>query len=392
MKIRMCEIVSQVDSGDTIFDIEKAKLILVSKKCIKDWCYILHDKDTYTQEDELKDSEHREGMLKPKHIHIALRFNQPQDSKYVAKWFGISENFVNKIHGKYVDAVLYQTHRNCPDKYQYSEKEVIANFNYNELIKDEMTSRGNINAIIQGILNGEITEYNKLEKVDGLLLVKYARQINDAFKLWQQKVESSQQERDMKVIFITGKSGSGKTTLAKRIAESKKVPYFVSSGSNDILYGYVGQKVVILDDFRPSSLGLADLLKLTDPFTASSVKSRYKNKFLNADILILTTVLSLDTFYEHVFSEEKEPIIQLKRRCSTYIRMDRENIYVSVWDNNKMRYSNEKIYKNDLLDEFKEQEKEHPVDVQARVDALMPFLKKDDSVFRLVPLERGEKK
>ena len=155
--------------------------------------------------------------------------------------------------------------------------------------------------------------------------------------------------------------------------------------------GFRGQDVLILDELRPSFLALSDLLKISDPFTSSTVKSRYKNKFLNCKILIITTVLSLDSFYEHVFSEEKEPITQLKRRCSTYIRMDRENICVSVWDNVKMRYSEEVVYKNNLLDEFLKKEKEHPQDVQTRVASLMPFLEEDTSVFQLTPVKRKEK-
>ena len=395
MKIRMCEIVSQLmdNEGNSLFDIEKMKLILATKKCIHDYSYIIHDKDIYTEEDEEKNPDHKAGELKPQHIHLVMRFenNQPQDSKYVAKWFGIQENFVNKIHGKFSDAVLYQTHRNCPDKYQYPEEEVHASFNYNEFIEKETSQYGSINEIIQDILDGRITEYNKTEKVNGMILVKYARQISEAFKVRQERLETTQQERNMQVVFISGNSGSGKSTLAKKIATSQNLSYYVSSGSNDIMDGFRGQDVLILDELRPSFLALSDLLKISDPFTSSTVKSRYKNKFLNCKILIITTVLSLDSFYEHVFSEEKEPITQLKRRCSTYIRMDRENICVSVWDNVKMRYSEEVVYKNNLLDEFLKKEKEHPQDVQTRVASLMPFLEEDTSVFQLTPVKRKEK-
>ncbi len=45
------------------------------------------------------------------------------------------------------------------------------------------------------------------------------------------------QERHTTVYYICGKSGSGKTTLAKRIADSRKLDYFISSGSNDVMDG-----------------------------------------------------------------------------------------------------------------------------------------------------------
>ena len=96
MNMKRCEIVSHLkdNDGNTLFDIDNMKLILVSKKCIKDYCYIIHDKDTYTDKDEEANTEHKVGELKPAHIHLLIRFldNQPQDSKYIAKWFNISFN------------------------------------------------------------------------------------------------------------------------------------------------------------------------------------------------------------------------------------------------------------------------------------------------------------
>lgn len=65
---------------------------------------------------------------------------------------------------------------------------------------------------------------------------------------------------------------------------------------------------------------------------ASTVKSRYKNKYVNCDLVILTTVLDIDTFYKNVFAENDEPITQLKRRCQTYIKMWEDSIEISVWD------------------------------------------------------------
>ena len=82
----------------------------------------------------------------------------------------------------------------------------------------------------------------------------------------------------MECIYITGSSGSGKTTLARKIAESHGLAYFISSGSNDIMDGYGQEPCLIVDDIRPSVLGLSDLLKMLDPHTACSVGSRYKTK------------------------------------------------------------------------------------------------------------------
>ncbi|MCM1084084.1 MAG: hypothetical protein NC393_13330 [Clostridium sp.] len=384
MKIKRCEIVSNLadKDGNILFDMDNMKLVLETKKCIKDYSYIVHDKDVYTQEDEERNQEHKADTLKPAHVHLLLRFqdNQPQDTKYVAKWFKVAENFVNKIKGKWEDALLYQTHANAPSKYQYSNDEIVCNFDYEKVIaKYNDKKEDPLLEAINGILDGSIREYNKTIEIDQRLLVQYSKKINDAFKVRQEHLQATMQGRNMNVVFITGNAGAGKTTLAKRIAQEKGLAYFMSSGSNDILDGYMQQPCIILDDMRPSVLGLSDLLKLLDNFNATSVKSRYKNKYVNADLVIITTVLNIDTFYENVFAEHNEPVNQLKRRCGTYIRMDRESIYISVWDNRTMRYTNTVAYKNNLLQEYIPKQKQTEETVKENVTALMPFLELEES-------------
>ena len=81
----------------------------------------------------------------------------------------------------------------------------------------------------------------------------------------------------MEVIYIQGATGTGKTSYSKMLAEQKEYSYYISSSSNDILGDYKGQDCLILDDLRPSCMGLSDLLKMLDNHTTSTVKSRYKN-------------------------------------------------------------------------------------------------------------------
>ena len=397
--MKRCEIVSNLydTDGNTLFDLDNMQLIIASKKCIKDWSYIIHDKDTYTETDKRKNTEHKAGTLKAPHIHLLLRFadNQPQNTQFIAKWFKVAENFVNKIKGKWEDAVLYQTHRNAPDKFQYDIKNVNCNFDYVAFCEEyEDNQKNPLQDALERILSGEIREYNKTIEIDNLLLVQCSRQINEAFKVRQEHLLATMQERNMECIFITGRAGVGKSTLAKLIAQAKGLAYFMSSGSNDILDSYAQQPCIILDDMRPSVLGLSDLLKLLDNFNATSVKSRYKNKYVNADLIIITTVLNIDDFYANVFSEQQEPVNQLKRRCGTYIRMDRENILVSVWDKKTMRYTSEVSYKNTVLKDYIPNEKKTTADVKDHVSSLMPFLEldKDETpVFNLTPVKKRGK-
>ncbi len=379
--IRSCEVETKFEDGDgkVFITMEKVEEVLKEHaNCIRDYAYIIHDQDTYTAEEEQETPEHKAGTLKAPHIHVLLRFdrNQPQQFKSIAEWFGLEPQCVQKIKGRWEDAVLYLTHENAPEKFQYSADDVVANFNVQTII-NRAKERKKLDKILTQILTGEIREYNKTLAIDNLILVYQSKKINEAFKLRAEHLQATEQNRNTEVIFITGESGTGKTTLAKKIATERGLAYFVSSGSNDVMDGYGQQPCLILDDVRPSCLGLSDLLKLLDNHTATSIKSRYKNKYLNCDLVILTSVLDLDTFYNNVFEREREPITQLKRRCGTYIQMFRRSIIVSRWDNATMQYSAPLVFQNDILTQYVAPTPKNLETVQAEVQKLMPFLTPD---------------
>ena len=152
MKLKLCEIVQQLE----YISIEKIEEVLHTKECIRDYAYIIHDKDV--------DSE---GHLKAPHVHLALRFNNSYDTKHIAQWFDIQENYISKVKGKWVDMLKYLTHKNASDKYQYSDDEVVSNFDFLSVIEKSKT-RGIEDIfkderkieIIESIANGEIREFN----------------------------------------------------------------------------------------------------------------------------------------------------------------------------------------------------------------------------------------
>lgn len=334
MKTRLMEVMQSIDyMGDE--QISRG----ITSNYIQDWLYILHDKDTYTEEDEKKNSAHKAGSLKKAHYHIFLRLKDSTDSKYIAAAFGVEEQYINKIKGKWVDVLLYATHRNAPDKYQYDDSEVISNFDFST-VRDKEEKKKNDNkildAIIDGIDTGEIREYNLTDYISMKDYIKFERQIKRAFEYRTQRQKGI--NREMNCIYIQGVSGAGKTTYAKRIAEDKKYSYYISSGSNDVLDDYKGEDCIILDDLRPSCMGLSDLLKMLDNNTASSVKSRFKNKVLECKLIIITTTLPIETFFRNVFSEELESAIQLYRRCSVMIKMDLEEMHLYSFNNATRAY------------------------------------------------------
>lgn len=315
MRSRSCEIVQYTEYLN--MDYTQIVRVLESKGMVKDYAFILHDKDKDT---------------KP-HYHIAIRFNNAVEYSNVAKWFGIKEQYVGKVKGKWQDILKYLIHENAPEKHQYEEAEVISNFDF---AKAKVSGDGRKEEIINKIVSGEIREYNYYEHISIVEYDKYRKSIENAFKYRIDMIKGV--AREMECVFITGDSGTGKTSYAKKIAEEKGYSVFVSSGSNDPLDDYKGQDCIILDDLRPSCMGLSDLLKMLDNHTASTVKSRYKNKVLECKMIIITTTLDIDNFFNNVFSEERETVIQLKRRCNVMLNFEMDYIHNYIWQNRSREY------------------------------------------------------
>ncbi|QKX95696.1 MAG: replication initiator protein [Rapeseed phyllody phytoplasma] len=351
MKLRICELVI----NSNLINQPKIENILEAKKnAIQNYAFILHDKDIYQNEKEAQLNGKKIGDLKTPHWHIYLRFNNAYDVKHIAQWFNTEENFVSKIKGRFSDALMYMIHANRTDKHQYDEREVVSDFDWkSEAQQDIFLRKYKIDTRLKDILtkihSGEIKEYNITNYISIIEHNIYSAAIEKAFKYRTNTLKGI--ERNMECVFITGMSGSGKTTLAKKIAKEKNYQTYISSGSNDVLDDYQGQECIILDDLRSNCLGLTDLLKMLDNNTSYSVKSRYKNKVLECKLIIITTVKSIDDFFEDIFKKD-ESIIQLKRRCKLHISLDSKYISYSMWNPVKMEY--EKPFKkpNNLLNKF----------------------------------------
>lgn len=353
MQVKLFEIVSDTEH----VNIEDIVKVFNEKKPFKDYAYILHDKDIYTEEDEHKNPAHKAGTPKKAHYHIAVRLSYGVDTKHIADWLKVPENFINRVKGKWVDMLKYLTHENAVGKHQYSEDDVVSNYEWKqdkEKAIKKCYSEERKSKIINDIVNGVIREFNYNDYITIDEYDKYKKSIDNAFKYRTDMIKGG--KRNMECIYITGKSGTGKSTYAKKMCEDKNYSYFVSSGSNDVLDGYAGQDCIILDDLRPSCMGLSDLLKMLDNNTASTVKSRYKNKVLECKLIIITSVLKIDEFFNGVFKEQKEPIVQLKRRCKLHLRFENEFFYVSMFDEKLGDYSAEYEYKNPVAQMFPKKE------------------------------------
>lgn len=358
-RLQICEVISNLEhlkEEDIIKAIDK-------NKDIKEWAYILHDKDV--KED---------GTNKNSHWHIELRLSNAREICQIAKWFGVADNFVNECKSKspksykYNDMLAYLIHAGDKSKYQYDITEIKTNVTDIESRIEDYRERLNgkpmitkklseetikLNDIINQITEGQIREYNITDFVDGLMYSKHIREIKAAFDYRRTILQSM--ERKMEVYFFCGKSGSGKTSCAKQIAKKKGYSFYVSSSQNDVLDGYAGQDVIILDDLRPKSFELADLLKFLDNDTNSTVKSRYHNKVIEAKIIIITSIYSLESFFTMtnkniVYGDE--PIFQFKRRCKLYAIFDDKKIKTFIFNELKGEYEDNGTFENPINKKF----------------------------------------
>ncbi len=335
---KVCEVMQQCDYM-TLEQLEKG----LDHNAIKDFAWICHDKDV-----------NADGSLKAPHYHIMLRFKDSVPTDSICKWFDVKENYINRIKGRFADALAYLTHKNQPDKFQYLEEEVHSNFNFQKEV-DALAKRSGAEArkqeIRDMIVEGTIRQYNYWEFITPLEHDRFNKTINNAFKYRQDQLENT--DRDMTVVYIYGSAGCGKTTYAKMFCENKGYGKpFISSSSNDLFDNYKGQDAIILDDIRSFGMDISDILKMLDNNTSSTIKSRYRNKYLECKLLIITCPDNIETFYNQMLTSGTDDIRQLKRRIKYYIKMGKENIDVYIYQPLKERYDYVERYKNPVQELF----------------------------------------
>ena len=320
---RTCEIVQQLEYLSEE-QIEKG----LDHNAVKDYAYILHDKD-----------ENKDGELKKPHWHICIRFKDSVPTESICNWFCITENYINKIRGRFGDALAYLTHKNASEKYQYLEESVKSNFDFKkeaEVKQSREADKARKAELVDLITSGLIREYNYTEYITPQEYDKFKKSIDNAFRYRLDKIKG--ENRNMEVIYIYGDSSCGKTTYAKELAAQNEYSCYISSGGEDMLDDYKGQDCVILDDLRANDVNFSSLLKLLDNHTQSMVRARYHNKFLECKLMIITTSKSMEELFRDLPGADNEDITQLRRRCKLYIKMTPLTMVVRLWQPESLRY------------------------------------------------------
>lgn len=307
---------------------------------------IIHDKDKNEDGEEIE-----------AHVHIVMQFENARSLNNIAKQLNDKPQNIEKWNGSVNNAYSYLVHQttNSQLEHQYDVKEVIANFNYEQLlseIQDKVSGKSKLSdaVIIDNLLDllyeGQVTKEKVESILSGSQYAKATRRIEAVYQKrmeilaidWRKKMR--EKKEPITIIWLFGKAGTGKTRIAKKYAESFSKDFYLSGSSRDPFQKYEGENVVILDELRPNAFDYSDLLKMLDPYNDSSMaSSRYFDKPLSANVFIITTPYSPSKFYNEIrkskqINAEIDRFEQLARRITMVQKMNKDRIYLMKYDDN----------------------------------------------------------
>lgn len=238
----------------------------LAHKSIKEWAYICHDKDVYSEKDEVdSNGTYEAGKTKPRHWHIVFKAGYAIDVAVIARWFGIAENFVDvpKGAGAFLDCVQYLTHEDEKQqglgKRLYEDEEVTANFDFRMRLDKRTENRLKYGTDLDpkdqmrhNVLYGGWSML-ECEKADPLTYMA------DLDRLKHYRLDYLQTRAPMPPLrinyYVDGLGGIGKNTASRALAKSLFPDYqgqcFFEVGGDKVSFeGYDGEPVIIWNDRR----------------------------------------------------------------------------------------------------------------------------------------------
>ena len=283
-----------------------------------EWAYIKHDKDPKHDKD---------GKLIRPHFHAVLKYENPQKISSIAQLFNDQNQYVQVWKGRIANAYSYLLHETDEaqeqGKHVYKASEVVASFDFPkrmESIRSKIKlSPKYINSLIDQYAQGKIS-YKELEAKIGITeLAKRKRLIDQVTALRAAKEHEewlkSFAGKPMHTLWLWGTAGVGKTRYAEYVFRNKK--YAILGSSRDYFQTYNGEHYVILNDLRPTDFTYSDLLRILDPYQHDkAAPSRYRDKALSVEELIITTPYPPDKFYMSIYIDDRQvdTFDQLARR------------------------------------------------------------------------------
>lgn len=356
----------------------------------KEFAVVCHDQDTDDK-----------GKKVEEHLHAMLAFSNARSLNHIAKLLGEKPQAFEIWNDKTANGFAYLCHRTekAKSKYQYEPSKVKASFDYPKRL-DKITKQvagtktGKSTELLDAVYRGEISKSEAEENMSGTEYGKLYRQLEaiDAKQLEREAVEFNKKRIEqgipITVIWAYGRSGTGKTSFARAIAEQKNRPYYISGSSRDIFQKYKGEHTVILDEFRANTIAYPDLLKILDPYqTHVMLPSRYQDKYLACDLIIITSPYSPWDFYKKDLSYrdnngvlmEIDRFDQLERRITMTLYLDQQKIYLAEYNESTLCYENNPNFSEDNVYSSHARKQQQANNITDSSDLFQRMVKKNDS-------------
>lgn len=343
------------DLGDIIISrLEKAG-IMVSEAYI-----INHNKDMVERWDDTEKRYVTEA--KSNHMHFVCKFATGKGGTIdeIAMAVGLEKQYVEKTgSGRYAydNTLSYLIHIKYTNKYQYPVNEVVTlrGTPYDEIYSkqratwlkgrstvERKSAAQDIDDLEYKILQGAVTR-SQVFLTDDLFKIysRYKRRCDDAFQTYAEQkayktiAKLNNGEFKLTVYFIVGAAGSGKTNivakdLISRIENDAKTRGEIwqhhVTGATNVLDGYMGEEILLMDDVRGTAMRPEDWLKLLDPYTISESSARYHNKVPACRVVIITSTIEPNEFFSYCrshYQAENEAMDQFIRRIQSMIKVIR---------------------------------------------------------------------
>lgn len=281
------------------------------------------------------------------HVHVMMCFCNARYLTSIAKKLGDKPQYIQAWDERANNGFAYLLHitDGARGKTKHGPSEVTANFDYASLVTMEIPGQivaahekksGTVKILLDLMYIGAKTKREVEAELSGSQFGRYKKQIDT---IWAKRLEIKAAEwrekmlaegAQVQVIWLYGSAGTGKTSFAKAYARKKGQEYYVSGSSRDIFQGYCGEHTIIMDELRPKTIPYHDLLRILDPFALTDptmAPSRYADKSLACDLVIITTPYSPYEFHQELGAEvngEIDCFDQLWRRISLVIRMEQD--------------------------------------------------------------------
>lgn len=329
-------------------DFEQHIVTQICKNPDDRYAFIIHDKDISKKDGK---------TLVDAHIHVAFEFANAHSIEAIAKALkdyrddgSVNVQTMKKFNGKVGNLYSYLCHRTKKaqeqKKHQYAPSIVRANFDYvaklneistqvaNAMAKPRQSGLGNnVSVLCEAIRNREMALEDAKKCLPAYASARHSHVLETSFtdamqleaKEWREaKIKSG---KPSTIIWIWGEPGVGKSSFGRELAASYDKNYYPVGSQNDPWDTYHSDMhVALIDECRPEMFkSYREMLSILDPFQVRAVsESRYHNKELTLDVIIITSVFNPFKFYENMVIHNRgiDSFHQLERRISTCIYMN----------------------------------------------------------------------